>query len=379
MELARPHGLFQKFLALANSHGYLATLMHFKYSRLVCALAALAMAFTYTNTASALDTYTLVDSEGFEAPLNTTTHMGTGQLVGQLSRVDDGTKTRPWNAVVGVTSTAVVQNSVAAPGGGTQSLRVDRAPNSFDRWAVPIQEGLVSPFVLIEWDMMIPSQPVSAEAYGPVFGVEAYDDHGGLDVDQLAFFGVDIATREVLFQNPGYAVTSALIEYDEWNHFAIVLNYNSDTYQYYFNGVKLGSTVFVDANSETNELTDVDIAALPGYSDSVSLAATGTAYFDNFAVRQLISSGDFNGDGAVDASDYVVWRNSLGNTGLGQAADANFDGVVNHLDYLVWKADYTATNAGGLALSPSQVPEPATMGLVLVGAAALAWRLRRVA
>jgi hypothetical protein len=28
--------------------------------------------------------------------------------------------------------------------------------------------------------------------------------------------------------------------------------------------------------------------------------------------------GDYNGDGTVDAADYVVWRKTLGTTGLGQ-------------------------------------------------------------
>lgn len=51
--------------------------------------------------------------------------------------------------------------------------------------------------------------------------------------------------------------------------------------------------------------------------------------------------GDFNRDGMVDSSDYVLYRKQLGQTvPAGTGADANGDGVVNDADYLVWKANF---------------------------------------
>src|SRR6202007_2157730 len=41
--------------------------------------------------------------------------------------------------------------------------------------------------------------------------------------------------------------------------------------------------------------------------------------------------GDFNHDGIVDAADYTVWRDSLGQTG-NVAADGNEDNVVDMAD-----------------------------------------------
>jgi hypothetical protein len=250
-------------------------------------MALFAIAVACVIPAQAAVTYTLVDSEGFEAPLNTTTFMGTGQLEGQSGRTDNGTNTDQWEATVGTTSTAVVQNSVFAPGGGTQAVRVDRAPDSADRWAVPIGAAPLMPYVCISWDMMIPTQSVLANGFGPVFGVEAYDDQDALDL--LSFFGVDIATREVIIQDPGFSATGAFVNYDEWNNFLVTLNYTNDTYDYFLNGVLLGTTAFVDASAQTNELTDVTISALPGAGDPASLAATGTAYFDNFIVFEIDS------------------------------------------------------------------------------------------
>src|ERR1700709_2612752 len=54
--------------------------------------------------------------------------------------------------------------------------------------------------------------------------------------------------------------------------------------------------------------------------------------------------GDFNDDGIVDAADYVVWRQTSGQTvGKGSGADANTDGVVGPEDYAVWKANFGRT------------------------------------
>jgi hypothetical protein len=50
--------------------------------------------------------------------------------------------------------------------------------------------------------------------------------------------------------------------------------------------------------------------------------------------------GDFNGDGAVDAADYVVWRKSMGRSVSTYAgADGSGNGAVDHEDYGVWTAN----------------------------------------
>lgn len=70
--------------------------------------------------------------------------------------------------------------------------------------------------------------------------------------------------------------------------------------------------------------------------------------------------GDYNGDGRVDAADYVVWRDASV-LGTDLAADGNEDGAVDQLDYAVWRDAY------GNAASATATPEPAAAWLLLVG------------
>jgi hypothetical protein len=75
--------------------------------------------------------------------------------------------------------------------------------------------------------------------------------------------------------------------------------------------------------------------------------------------------GDYNASGAVDAADYVVWRNHSGQAGAGLAADGNSDGVVNQEDYNLWRAHFGQAAGSGSSIasteSPTGVPEPSAL------------------
>ncbi|TWU00574.1 Rhamnogalacturonan endolyase YesW precursor [Botrimarina colliarenosi] len=62
--------------------------------------------------------------------------------------------------------------------------------------------------------------------------------------------------------------------------------------------------------------------------------------------------GDYNRDGAVNAADYSVWRDSLGSE-MNLAADGNHNGVVDAADHAVWAANYGATSPPSVALVTS--------------------------
>jgi hypothetical protein len=62
--------------------------------------------------------------------------------------------------------------------------------------------------------------------------------------------------------------------------------------------------------------------------------------------------GDFNGDGQVDAADYVVWRKGF--------AGGTFDME----DYNTWRQNFGAGAGGSGSLAATAAPEPATFGLV---------------
>jgi hypothetical protein len=85
--------------------------------------------------------------------------------------------------------------------------------------------------------------------------------------------------------------------------------------------------------------------------------------------------GDFNQDGNVDSLDYLVWRNTLGQSGTNLVADGNGNTVVDAGDLDVWRAHFgmSVTGAGAGAA----VPEAGAIGLLICAAfAGMIWKRR---
>jgi beta-glucanase (GH16 family) len=70
--------------------------------------------------------------------------------------------------------------------------------------------------------------------------------------------------------------------------------------------------------------------------------------------------GDYDKNGAVDAADYIVWRKSLGQNGIGLSADGSGNGTVGPEDYDVWSRSFGGPNMPAAAAATYHVPEPAT-------------------
>jgi subtilisin-like proprotein convertase family protein len=94
--------------------------------------------------------------------------------------------------------------------------------------------------------------------------------------------------------------------------------------------------------------------------------------FGNIAVLNL--AGDFNRDGVVDGSDYIVWRRALGShVNSFSGADGDGNGIVEQADLSVWQSHYgqtlpgsgsgsalaTAAAGSGAETQSLQVSEPA--------------------
>jgi hypothetical protein len=112
---------------------------------------------------------------------------------------------------------------------------------------------------------------------------------------------------------------------------------------------------------------EFDQLLLPGgFQWNVAYNASGVV----LSVVGLGVTGDYNGNGTVDAADYVVWRNSVDATGSNLPADGNGDQVVNHDDYVVWRSNFgkTASGNAAAAVTPSGVPEPAGLALGMLAA-----------
>ncbi len=161
-------------------------------------------------------------------------------------------------------------------------------------------------------------------------------------------------------------------------------------------GVQGGEQSLFDANARSNltlTVFNTDGASLLAFADdqiagavesltSVVLPAAGQYFarvtgsteivqlyqLEISAVAPLmLLEGDYNSDGMVDAADFTVWRDSLGQSGSGLEADGNEDGVIGQDDYDVWRTNFGNIAGSGSGIEPRGVPEPVSVVMVLLG------------
>ena len=106
-------------------------------------------------------------------------------------------------------------------------------------------------------------------------------------------------------------------------------------------------------------------------------------------LRLQIISGDYNGNGVVDAADYTLWRNTRNQfVEAGAGADGDRDGRIGQADYFIWKRFFgqrivrTAGSGAVLATATSggaqSIPEPTgALLLILAGFSLLSVARRR--
>jgi hypothetical protein len=105
------------------------------------------------------------------------------------------------------------------------------------------------------------------------------------------------------------------------------------------------------------------------------------AVFADLGYPLVTPTGDYNGNHIVDASDYVVWRKSLGQTGTALAADGNLNNQIDASDFAFWRSRFGQTASSGSSLeSPGYafVPEPNTGRMIVAVFGLLGlWRFPR--
>jgi len=130
-----------------------------------------------------------------------------------------------------------------------------------------------------------------------------------------------------------------------------------------------GQAVSRSIDQTANNLEWVLIGSLPVEAGPLTVtldAAASTG--DQFslvvadAIRVVLTapaqpSGDFNNDNVVNAVDYAVWREQLGQTvAIGSGADGNFDGVVDAEDFTVWRSQFGTVVPAEAASTASILP-----------------------
>jgi autotransporter-associated beta strand protein len=136
----------------------------------------------------------------------------------------------------------------------------------------------------------------------------------------------------------------------------------------------LSGTSWVIA-SYTGELFGEFESVTPGYSVDYGSGM-------NDVITLMLSTGgglpgDYNGDGWVDAADYTVWRDHLGNPDE-SALNGNGNGMngVDAGDYTLWVDNFGMHN-GAASLAGGTVPEPATALLALLALVGVGCSTRR--
>lgn len=214
-------------------------------------------------------------------------------------------------------------------------------------------------------------QPLSVEV-NALTGVATVSNESGFDASLSSYsFSSDSGSLDPAgwnsLQDPGDNTGQDLVEFprgtgsgDGWEEDP------SSTASLLGEAYALGSTLADGGSLELGSLFD----QTNGSPDLVF------SYFDPVRNQTLVVQptyvtvpGDYNLDGAVDAADYTVWRDSFGLTGSLPNSDplASTPDVVDIEDYLFWRAQF---GQGQQANAPELVgaPEPATASLFAISA-----------
>jgi len=122
-------------------------------------------------------------------------------------------------------------------------------------------------------------------------------------------------------------------------------------------------------NLDQSQFDTLNFSMLKFFIDEIRIATT----FQEVIGLSLGTPGDTNDDGVVDAADFIILKKNFGGGAGGDATVGNFDGL-GTVDWADLSTLMTQMGAGSAA--PATTPEPGTLGLLAIGAAAVIRRRR---
>jgi hypothetical protein len=133
----------------------------------------------------------------------------------------------------------------------------------------------------------------------------------------------------------------------------------------------LNSSQFLELGNPFNETGGLRDLKFEFILSGESFIRTGAVVYETISAGV---PGDYSGNGVVDAADYTIWRDRLGQTfQLANEGTGQTPGTVTPEDYAFWKSRFGMTaGAGSVLVVSSNVPEPNTallaIGMLFVSA-----------
>ena len=131
----------------------------------------------------------------------------------------------------------------------------------------------------------------------------------------------------------------------------------------------LGSFSFTILGAAGGIPSQFNSTPAPGNYLGAGVEFAGITYGPNDITVDLMQTAyaDFNEDQVVDTADLVAWQANYGTSGTGIHAlgDADLDGDVDGRDFLIWQRQVGTVFPVLPSITPSNVPEPSTLWLML--------------
>jgi Putative peptidase family len=207
--------------------------------------------------------------------------------------------------------------------------------------------------------------PYYTPGQNDTFEVSVYDTFGNRS---NATVSINVATGFNRAPQPFIDLSRAIVPYGQSVQLSAAAstdpggNIATTTVEWDFNNDGVFDTMPTTTKTLTRTFTSGDHLITARLTDALGASAIATP----IVLRVAPYFGDYNFDNIVDAIDYVVWRDSVGQSvSPFTGADGNGNGAVDPGDYELWRAHFGQI-AGSGSNAGTPIPEPASSVLLVL-------------